>query len=122
MKRLERLLSQIDKTIAEEETDFEFAEFKTETSSLLKLLEESTTYLIDHSTEDSQPDDLMSTFTGIEDKSDDIVHEYRRLLKRNIATDATSAAIGSAQSDNRSASFLQTASSNQISLIEFSGK
>ena len=68
VKRQERILSRIVKAIAEEETDFKLAVIKAETSSLLKQLEESTTYLIHHSTEDSQPDDLMSTFTGIEDK------------------------------------------------------
>ena len=65
VKRLERILGRIAKAIAEEETDFEL---KAETFLLLKQLEESTTYLIDHSTEDSQPDALMWTFTGIEDK------------------------------------------------------
>ena len=87
----------------------------------MKQLEESTTYLIDHPTEDSQPDDLLSTFTGIEDKLDDLVSEYRRLLKRNInATDATSASANSAQFNNQNAPRLQTASSNQSALIDFS--
>ena len=79
------------------------------------------TYLIDHATEDSQPDDLMSTFTGIEDKLDDLVSEYRSLLERNINTiDATSAATNSAQSNHQNAPTLQAASSNQSALIEFS--
>ena len=97
VNRLERLLSRIAKAIAEEDTDFQLAEFKSETSSLLKQLEESTTYLIDHPTEDSQTDNPMSTFIGIKDKLDDLGSDYRRLLKRDInATDATSAATNSA--------------------------
>ena len=100
VQRLERLLSGIAKAIAEEEIDFELAEIKTENSSLLQQLEDSTNYLIDIS---------------------DLVSEYRRLLKRNInATDATSAAINSAQSNNQNAPILRTASSNQSTLIEFS--
>ena len=63
----------------------------------------------------------MSTFILIEDKLDDLVSEYRRLLKRNInATDTTSAATNSVQSNNQNAPSLQTASSNQSALIEFS--
>ena len=120
IKRLERLLSRIAKALAEKGANFQLSEFKKETFSLLKQLEESTTYLIDHPTEDSQPDDLITTFTGI-DNLDDLVSDYRRLLKRNkSATDATYSATNSAQSDNQNASSLQTALSNQSALIEFS--
>ena len=53
VKLLERLLSRIAKAIVEKGTDFELAEFETENSSSLEQLEEWTTYLIDHSTDDS---------------------------------------------------------------------
>ena len=63
----------------------------------------------------------MSKFTGIEDKLDDLVSEYSRLLKRIInPRDATSAATNSAQSNNQNAPSLQTASSNQSARIKFS--
>ena len=63
----------------------------------------------------------MSTFILIEDKLEDLVSEYRRLLKRNIdATDITSAATNSVQSNNQNAPSLQTASNIQSALIEFS--
>ena len=81
----------------------------------------ATTYILDHSTNGLQPKKLMSTLTGVEDKIDDLIFEYRRLLMRNsIAADRTPEAINSTQSKNH-AKLLKITSAQQQQL-SFSAK
>ena len=45
-------------------------------------LEESTTYLVEHLTENATADDLINHFTDIQNEHDDVIDEFRQMLQK----------------------------------------
>ena len=52
---------------------------------ILSNLEEATTYLVDQPTEHATAEDLINRFTDIQDEHDDIMGEFRQMLREKTA-------------------------------------
>ena len=83
--QLERLFRRVRKAISDINMNNKIANSETEMKKTLSNLEDATTYLVDHPTEQATAEDLINRFTDIQDEHDDFMDEFRQMLQENTA-------------------------------------